>query len=132
MQGSRYLRETLPADDCRDLFREAQQWAKSFTPSERIPDDTVEVFELNGISLRLRLDRGVATKPVPIKYREMAMMLDAYEKYVTAPGQAGFSAAWISFGRPLKRTGYWELAQGSMMNSQGDPLANVTKQEETS
>ena len=127
LQGSRYLREPLPPGDCEFVFKEARQWAKSFTPGERIPDGTAMIFVSNQISLRLRVDRSAARTPVPIKYRDLMTMLELYAKYVTQPGQ-GWTAAWIGFGKPFKRTGYWELAQGEMTSFGIEPV-NGTLQE---
>ena len=129
MQGKRYLRDPLPANDCMDVFHMASQWARSFPLSDKIPDGTVETFVSNDISLRLRVDRATARTPVAIKYREMVMILGTYRSFVTQPGQA-WTAAWISFGHPMKRTGYWELAQGYMEGLNGGQV-NRTHQEET-
>ena len=112
MHGKRYLREPLPPDDCKAVFKQASQWAASFNPSETVPDGTALTFVSNEISLRLRVDRSTAEKPVPVKYRELATLLSSYVSSITKPGQAGWTGAWVSFGMGVKRTGYWELAHG--------------------
>ena len=124
LQGTRYNRDGLPSADANAVVVNAIAWARSHRGTDHVPDGTWRVFESNGVSIRILVDRSITERPASIKWRDLATMLEGFRGKMTGSGEGGWCGAWVSFGPPQRKGGFWELALGdvpSLINGESAP-----------